>query len=442
MKKKPIVAILGRPNVGKSTLFNRFIKTRKAIIDPTPGVTRDILKGEMELNGLVIELYDTGGLTDEGDALNPYIQENSRRALEASDLILFLVEAGNPLPIEEEYIELVRKLHKPCVIVVNKCDSPEKDIYMTDYYNYGLGEPIPISAAHNRNIDVLEEVIFAKLEHHLPPEEYEEEEEQIDQRIKVAIIGKPNVGKSSLLNTIVGKKRSIVSPLAGTTRDTVDEEFIYKEKEFLLLDTAGIRKKSKVHEDLEYYSVNRAIKTIERSDVTLLVLDAVDELSEQDKKIVDQIVKHGKGLIVLLNKWDLKSNEKGTVEKVKENILFKFPHIQYAPFLPVSALTGKGIEKVLDLAVSIYDQLHIKITTAQLNKFVQDVVKRYAPSSKKGMLKIYYGVQTGCAPVEFIFFLNKKNLITDNYKQYIINRLRQTFHFNGVPIKIIFKTKK
>lgn len=452
MKKQPVISILGRPNVGKSTLFNRLTKTKKAIIDDTPGVTRDVLKQEFLLgeNEISVILQDTGGLTDEGDILNPLVQKKSVEALKTSDLILFMVEAKNVLPIEEEFINMIRKSGKPAIIIMNKSDSLDKDIYIHDFHQYGLGEPLPISAAHNRNIDELLEMIEAKLQLNVDDEDEETEDvteesdvaaEENDSLIKIAIVGKPNVGKSSLLNKITQKERSIVSNIPGTTRDIIDESITYKNHEFRFLDTAGIRKKSKVSEDIEYYSVNRSIKAINDADITLLVIDSLEDVSEQDKKITDQIVKNGKGLIVLFNKMDLYDNSEEAIKKRREILEFKFPQISYAPTLAISAVTGKGIGSLLEKILLVKGNLNRKITTSKLNAFIQDVVKRYQPSSKKGVLRISYGVQSSIAPVEFIFFLNNTSLISDNYRQYISNRLREYFHYEGVPIKIIYKEK-
>ena len=452
MKKQPVISILGRPNVGKSTLFNRLTKTKKAIIDDTPGVTRDVLKQEFFIGEkqVPVILQDTGGLTDEGDILNPLVQKKSVEALKTSDLILFMVEAKNVLPIEEEFINMIRKSGKPAIIIMNKSDSLDKDIYIHDFHQYGLGEPLPISAAHNRNIDELLELIEAKLQLNVDDEDEETEgvteesdvaAEENDSLIKIAIVGKPNVGKSSLLNKITQKERSIVSNIPGTTRDIIDESITYKNHEFRFLDTAGIRKKSKVSEDIEYYSVNRSIKAINDADITLLVIDSLEDVSEQDKKITDQIVKNGKGLIVLFNKMDLYDNSEEAIKKRREILEFKFPQISYAPTLAVSAVTGKGIGSLLEKILLVKGNLNRKITTSKLNAFIQDVVKRYQPSSKKGVLRISYGVQSSIAPVEFIFFLNNVSLISDNYRQYISNRLREYFHYEGVPIKIIYKEK-
>lgn len=443
--KEIIISILGRPNVGKSTLFNRLIRSKKAIINNTPGVTRDIIRGEFYLEENKFILQDTGGLTDEGDLLNPQVQKKSLSALEESDLILFMVEARNILPIEEEFINLIRKSGKETIIIMNKSDSREKDIFIHDFHSYGLGEPLPISAEHNRNIDELLEEITQKVQHLLlKTEETEITEDKTDEKnetIKIAIAGKPNVGKSSLLNKITGKERSIVSDIPGTTRDTIDDAILYKNKEFRFLDTAGIRRKAKVSEDVEYYSVNRSIKAIQEADITLLVIDSLEDVTDQDKKITDQIVKNGKGLIVLFNKIDQFENLEEGIKKRREILKYKFPQIGYAPTLAVSALTGKGIGSLLEKILLLKNNLSRKIQTSQLNEFIQEVIRKYQPSSKKGVLRILYGVQSSISPVEFIFFVNNSGLMTENYKQYINNRLREYFQFDGVPIRIIYKNK-
>ena len=455
-----IISIIGRPNVGKSTLFNRLIKSKKAIIDPTPGVTRDIISGSFILNNeLCIKLQDTGGLTDEGDILNTLIQDKTLTALKNSDLILFLVESKKIIPIEEEYIKIARKTGKDIILCVNKCDSIERDNTIFDFYEYGIEDIIPISAAHNRNIEELLDKIYyylkklpqqseLKIDDGIPPFTTSTLSPKKDNLIKLAIVGKPNVGKSSLLNKIVSKDRSIVSEIAGTTRDVVDEYFTFGEKEFLILDTAGIRRKSKVNEDIEYYSVNRAIKAIEESDVVVLVIDSLEELSTQDKKITDQIVNNRKALIIALNKWDLqeigdgkKENNYDIFTQKKDRLLFLFPQIEFAPIVKISALNGKGIVNLIKKVIKVYDNINKKIETSKLNKFIGDIVKKRSPTTKSGNVNIYYGIQNGIAPVEFIFFINNTKNLSESYRQYVINRLREEFDFSGVPIKVTFRNK-
>lgn len=438
----PTVTIIGRPNVGKSTLFNRLIKKRKAIIDPTPGVTRDFIEDQFEYEGRIIKIIDTGGITDEGDEFNELIQNKTKEALSLSDVVVFLVEVANALPIEREYISLARKSDKKTIIAVNKCDSPEKDHLINDYYQYGFGEPIPISSSHNRNIDILLDRILELL-----PEKGEDDDNESvysteAKSIKVAIVGKPNVGKSSILNKIIGQERSIVSPIAGTTRDVIDGRFTFNNREFIILDTAGIRRKAKVSEDIEYYSVNRAIRTIEDADVTILVIDSVENISDQDKKITDQIIKHGKGFIIALNKWDLVEKSDDVINEKKDILNFKFPQVSFAPIIPVSAKSGKGLMNLLKTSITVHHNLQRRISTADLNNFIEEVVKKYTLTSRNGVLKIYYATQTSTSPIEFVFFINNENLLTTSYKQYITNKFRDKFDFNGVPIKIIFRDKK
>ncbi|HOJ64374.1 MAG TPA: ribosome biogenesis GTPase Der [Spirochaetota bacterium] len=439
MREIPVVSIIGRPNVGKSTLFNRLIGKKKAIIDPTPGVTRDFIKEDFTIEDKVITLIDTGGLTDSDDPLDLIVQKKTYEAIDNSDLIIFLVEYNTPLPIEKEYAKYLLEKNKRVILAINKCDTIDKDNNIFDFYEYGLNNIITISAAHNRNIELLKEKILNLLD--IEKYNFSKQEKEKDPPIKIAIIGKPNVGKSSLLNKIIGKERSIVSEIPGTTRDIIDEKFIFNNREFIIIDTAGIRKKSKVKDDVEYYSVNRAIKAIEQADVTLLVIDAECNISEQDKKITDQIVKNGKGLIILLNKWDKEEQSKENLNKKMNLLRFKFPLVSYAPIIPTSAKTGFGIVNILKKAIFVYSEMNKKIATSELNKFIEKCIKKYSPSSKDGHIKIYYGTQTSNNPVEFVFFINKKKLLTENYKQYIINKFRETFGFEGVPIKINFRDK-
>lgn len=434
----PILAIVGRPNVGKSTLFNRLIKKRKAIIDPTPGVTRDLIYDECFFNNKKFIIIDTGGLTDEEGEINKFVQKKSLESLKIADVILFLVEANNPLPIEMDYVDVIKKTGKKYLLTVNKCDSKDREQAVSEFYSYGLGDPIPISATHNLNLDLLEKRI-AEFELNDKNNQAEDDEKKI---IKLAIVGKPNVGKSSLLNKIVGSERSIVSDIPGTTRDVVDETIVYKNNYIQILDTAGIRRKSKVFEDVEYYSVNRAIKTIEHADVTILLIDSLEDISDQDKKITDQIVKNGKGLIIAINKWDLQEDTVQNVKEKKEKLLFKFPVISYAPILPISAKYGKGINEILNLTLKIHKALNKRIDTPKLNDFINETIKKYNPTTKNGVIKIYYGVQTSCAPTEFVFFINKKSLLSESYKNYIVNKFREKFDYKGIPIKISFRDKK
>ncbi len=436
--KVPIVTIIGRPNVGKSTLFNRLIGKKKAIIDPTPGVTRDFLTEDVIINDKRIKLIDTGGLTDFENEIEKIVQQKTNEAIIEADLIIFLVEYNNSLPIEKEYAKYLREKNKEVILVVNKCDTIDKDNLIFDFYQYGINNIITISATHNRNIDILKEKISNLLKTG-EIENFQQQNKNNNNLIKIAIIGKPNVGKSSLLNKITKKERSIVSEIPGTTRDIIDEKFYFNDREFIIIDTAGIRKKTKIKENIEYYSVNRAIKAIEQADVTLLIIDAEENISEQDKKIADQIVKNGKGVIVVFNKWDKQEQSKENFNKKINYFRFKFPMLFYAPIIPASAKTGFGINNIIKKVIFVYNEMNKRIPTSELNKFIEKCIKKYTPSSKEGNLKIYYATQTSNNPVEFVFFINKKKLLTENYKQYIINKFRETFGFEGVPIKIIFR---
>lgn len=439
MNKNPIILIIGRQNVGKSTLFNMLIKSRKSITDSTPGVTRDLVYGNLQHGNYNLKIIDSGGITSESSETTKLVHDKIFNAQKIADIILFLVDIHNTLPIEYEYIKLLRKTGKKIIIAVNKCDTPDKDQLINEFYKLGLGEPIPISAAHNRNIDLL----LKRIINELNKEDFISNDADIsDDIIKIAILGKPNVGKSSLLNMIVGKERSIVSKVPGTTRDIIDEEYFFSDKHFLFIDTAGIRRKSKVTEKIEYYSVNRAIKSISTANIIYLVIDSLDEISDQDKKICDQIIKNGKGLIVVLNKWDLIKDIDISFNKKKEMLLFKFPLLNYVPIINVSSKTGEGIKRLLKESIKVYNELFQKIETNELNIFLQDILYKYAPSSKKGILKIYYGTQINSNPIKFLIFINNKKLLTNNYKNYIINKLREKFGYKGIPIDIVFKDKK
>lgn len=435
--KIPEVALIGRQNVGKSTLFNRLIGYKKAIIDSVPGVTRDIVSEEISINGITVKLSDSGGLSDDNDFTNKLVQQKTNEISDNADLILFVVDINEINPLEKEYINKLKRKNKNIILVCNKADVFEKEIFLNQFYSYGVKEIIAISANHNRNIDSLRNAISGRLKDFVKVKNHCDED-----FIKIAIIGKPNVGKSSLLNKILNKERSIVSSIPGTTRDIVDDKFIYKDKRFIIIDTAGIRKKSKVKEDIEYYSVNRAIKSISNSDIVFFVIDSTIGSSDQDKKIVDQVVNSNKSMIVLLNKWDLQDrNDSKKLKEIKEFVLFKFPQLKFAPIMPVSAVTGYGLKAVLNMAIDLYNESFKRIETSIFNDFVQNILKSYSPSSKKGVLKVYYATQTAVNPPEFVFFVNKKDLIPENYSNYIINKIREHFGFKGIPIKLIFKEK-
>lgn len=436
----PIVLIIGRQNVGKSTLFNRLIGYKKSIVHSIPGVTRDIVTEVVNFKGINFLLCDSGGLTDDKDITNKLVQKKTAEMIDKAKLILFVVDISTPHLYEKEYLKIFKKNEKKVILVANKADTPEKDFLLNEFYNYGIKELIPISAAHNRNIELLKSKIVENLKILYENYSFNKQEFKKENIIKIAIIGRPNVGKSSLLNKILNKERSIVSEIPGTTRDIVDDIFHFNNRNFLIIDTAGIRKKNKVKEDVEYYSVNRAIKSISMSDIIYFLIDSTTGISEQDKKIVDQIFNSYKPMLVLLNKWDLQEdNQLKKFKEVKEFILFKFPQLKFAPIIPISALTGLGVNKVLKETIKIYDESFKRIETSKLNEFVETILKTHSPSSKKGFLKVYYATQTGVKPPEFVFFVNRRELIPEYYENYIINKLREHFGFYGIPIKIVFK---
>ncbi len=438
MNINPTILIMGRQNVGKSTLFNLLIKSKKAITDSTPGVTRDLVYGNLTIGNNIYKLVDSGGITFEKDETNKLVKSKTFGAYINADIIVFLVEVNNLLPIEKEYLNLLRKAKKKIILAVNKCDTPDKDNFINEFYQFGTKEIIPISAAHNRNIDVLLKKISSEIGSSDNTKNITKENSEI---IKISILGKPNVGKSSLLNKIVGKERSIVSNIPGTTRDVVDEEYIFADKHFLFLDTAGIRKKTKINEGIEYYSVNRALKSISIADIIILVIDSLEDISEQDKKISDQIIKKGKGLIIILNKWDLMKNKNISIKEKIDKLHFKFPFLKYVQVLPVSSKTGEGINRLLKELIKIYNEVFKKVETSDFNTFLHNIVRQYSPSSKKGILKIFYGTQIKSVPTRFIIFVNNKNKLSNNYKNYIINKIRDNYGYSGIPIEIIFKDK-
>lgn len=433
---KPIVAIVGRPNVGKSTLFNNLIGDRVAIVDDMPGVTRDRLYRETEWNGAEFVVVDTGGLEPaNNEFMMTKIKEQAEVAMNEADVILFVVDGKAGLnPLDEEVAYILRKKQKPVVLCVNKIDNylqQQDDVY--DFWGLGFEYLVPISGAHKVNLgDMLDMVvdIIGKLE-------FPEEEEDI---LKLAVIGKPNAGKSSLVNRLSGEERTIVSDIAGTTRDAIDTLIEYKENRYMIIDTAGIRRKSKVEESLEYYSVLRAIKTIKRADVCLLMLDAQEGLTEQDKRITGIAAEERKPIVIVMNKWDLVKNK--DMKKYKEELYAELPFLSYAPIEFVSALTGQRTTKLLEIADTIYEEYTKRISTGLLNTVLKDAILMNNPPTRKGrLIKINYGTQVSVAPPKFVLFCNYPELIHFSYARYIENKFRESFGFEGSPILISFEKK-
>ena len=435
---KPIVAIVGRPNVGKSMLFNKLIGRRLSIVEDTPGVTRDRIYGETDWNGRAFTLIDTGGIeprTD--DQILTFMRQQAPLAIDHAAVIIFLTDIKTGLTASDhEVANMLLRSGKPIVLAVNKMDSTgrvDPDFY--EFYNLGLGDPIAVSAVHGHGTgDLLDACVKF-----FPPEE--DEEEGAD-AIKVALIGKPNVGKSSLLNRILGEERSIVSDVAGTTRDAIDSPFENKHGKFLLIDTAGMRKKSKVDEDIEKYSVLRATMAIERSDVCLILIDARDGVTEQDTKVAGLAHEAGKASIIVVNKWDLVDKDEKTMDKLTADIRRDLGFMTYAPVLFISALTGQRVEKLFELIVAVSNQASLRITTGMLNNVLSDAQTRVQPPSDKGRrLKIYYMTQVGIRPPHFVVFCNDARLFHFSYQRYLENQIRSVFGLSGTPIILSIRQK-
>lgn len=433
MKRKPIVAIVGRPNVGKSTFVNRLVGARHSIVDDLPGVTRDRIYFDVEWQNKQFTVIDTGGIIpgDEDDIMVS-IFDQARLACEEAEKIIFIVDGRDGInPIDYDIANVLRQSGKPVFLAVNKCDNPESLMMTSDFYSLALGDPIGISALHGSGGvgDLLE----------LVTEDFEilEEEEQ-DKRIKIAIVGRPNAGKSSIVNALLNADRVIVSDVSGTTRDSIDSYVTYKDKEFIIVDTAGIRKKSKVDYGVEKFAVDRAIRSIRDCDVALLVIDAKEGISDQDKKISSIITEAGKGLIVAINKWDLIEDKKAnTINKFEKELAVDIPFLSFAPKIFISAVTKQRLGQIFDKSLEVYEQCIKRVSTGLLNKVISEAYALNPPTSFKGKrLKIYYVTQAKNQPPTFVLFVNNEELLKDSYKRYLENKLREAFGFFGTPIRI------
>lgn len=435
---KPIVAIVGRPNVGKSTLFNNLVGDRIAIVDDMPGVTRDRLYRETEWNGVEFVVVDTGGLEPRNNEfMMTKIKEQAEVAMNKADVILFVVDGKSGVnPLDEEIAYILRKKQKPIILCVNKIDNflqQQDDVY--DFWGLGFEHLIPVSGAHKVNLGDMLDMVTEMIEKIDLPEE----EEDV---LKLAIIGKPNAGKSSLVNRLSGEERTIVSDIAGTTRDAIDTIVQYKDNKYMIIDTAGIRRKSKVEESLEYYSVLRAIKTIKRADVCILMLDGKEGLTEQDKRIAGIAAEELKPIVVVVNKWDLVDKNKVSMKSMKEELYAELPFLSYAPIEFVSALTGQRTTKILEISDTIYEEYTKRISTGILNTVLKEAVLMNNPPTRKGrVVKINYATQVSTAPPKFVLFCNYPELIHFSYARYIENKFREAFGFDGSPILISFEKK-
>lgn len=437
---KPIVAIVGRPNVGKSTLFNIFANGRISIVENTPGVTRDRIYAEGEWQNDKFLMVDTGGIeimnTDE---IAVSIRTQAQIAIREADVILFMCDAQTGMTDEDAQVaKLLRQSKKPIVLAVNKADSPKQEMNVYEFYNLGIGEPMPISAANHIGLGDLLDAVVSKFK----DLEILEEEEDEDV-IRVALIGRPNVGKSSIFNLLVGQNRSIVSNVPGTTRDAIDTEVVKDGQRYLFIDTAGMRRKAQVEENIERYSVMRSLRAVDRSDVVLMVLNAAEGVTEQDKKIAGYAHEAGKGVILVVNKWDLYEKENDSTIRFTEELRKELIFLQYAPPVYVSALTKQRINRIPELIKYVAEQCSMRIATNVLNQLIDDAIALNPTPSDKGVkLKIYYMTQVKVKPPTFVIFVNAPEVMHFSYQRYLENKLRESFGFEGTPIKLIIRGKK
>ena len=435
---RPIVAVVGRPNVGKSTIFNKLTGTKISIVEDTPGVTRDRIFGEVEWLNKYFTIIDTGGIEPESDdIILSQMRNQAMLAVDMAHVILFVVDGKSGLTAaDKEVADILRRTKKPVLLVVNKIDSKSQFDNIYDFYELGLGNPIAISGANSMGLgDLLDEVV-----ENFPEGMNMEYDEDV---IRVAITGKPNAGKSSILNNILGEERVIVSPIAGTTRDAIDTYFEKDENKFLLIDTAGIRRRSKVYENVERFSVIMSMSAVDRADVVLIVIDATEGVTEQDTKIAGIAHDEGKACIFVVNKWDLIEKDNKTMGNFRMSVREKFPFMTYAPILFVSAVSNQRIGKILETVVEVSAEQNKRVTTSVLNQVIGEAIMLNQPPSDKGRrLKIYYGTQTGVKPPTFNLFINDKELTHFSYTRYLENRLRENFGFEGTSIKIEYSQKK
>ncbi|MFA5867568.1 MAG: ribosome biogenesis GTPase Der [Actinomycetota bacterium] len=431
-----LVAVVGRPNVGKSTLINRIIGRREAIVQAEPGVTRDRKYLKADWNGRTFTLVDTGGLEfDETAGLTKKIRDQALFAIREADAILFIVDAKDGLLGQDEDVaDILRRTEKPVILVVNKWDDPGQPPHETIFYKLGLGDPFPVSAAHGIGIGDLLDVVTSLL-----PDEKPEDKPAA----RLAIVGRPNVGKSSILNRLLEQERAIVSEMAGTTRDSIDSKIVKGGKTYLVVDTAGLRKKSKVTDDVEYYSSLRVIEALERSEVALLVIDAGEGVTEQDQHIAADIAKRGRACIILINKWDLIKGE--SAEEVLKDMKERLHFVSYAPVVTVSALSGRSLGKIFDLVDEVIDAYRDRIPTSDLNKFVEDNKRSLEGSDRGKSWRVLYGTQATIEPPTIVFFLSARRtagLVSKRFRRTVENRLRESFDFTGSPIRLRFRAKE
>ncbi len=436
---KPVVAVVGRPNVGKSTLFNALAGENISIIKDTPGVTRDRIYADVEWLNRKFTLIDTGGIEPESsDIILSQMREQAQIAIDTADVIIFMTDLKQGLVDSDSKVaDMLRRSHKPVILTVNKVDSYKRDMLeVYEFYNLGIGEPIPVSAANRTGIgDLLDEVLK-----HLPAEDSEDEE---DDRTKVAVVGKPNVGKSSLINKLLGENRLIVSDIAGTTRDAVDTAVTYGGQEYIFIDTAGLRRKNKIKEEIERYSIIRTVTAVERADVVVIMIDATEGVTEQDAKIAGIAHDRGKGIVIAVNKWDAIEKDDKTIYRFTEKVRQVLSFMAYAEIIFISAETGQRINKLFDTIDMVIDSQNRRVQTGVLNEIMTEAVALQQPPSDKGKrLKLYYITQVAVKPPTFVIFVNDKELMHFSYTRYIENKIRDTFGFRGTALRFFIRERK
>lgn len=442
--RKPIVAVIGRPNVGKSTLFNRIIRRRDAIVDDIAGVTRDRKYAEAEWAGLEFVLVDTGGyFPGIEDRIGQAVLKQVEISLAEADVVAFMVDGRAGLtPLDIEIGQILKRYRKPIILVVNKVDNETIDMELAEFYRLGLGKPQPVSAESGRQVgDFLDLVLAAMPKHFLLAADADESTDE-EAVLQLAVVGKPNVGKSSYINALLGQDKQIVTEIPGTTRDAIDTRFSYKDRAIDLVDTAGLRRRSKVTDNIEFYSTMRTLEAIRRCDIAIILLDATEPISDQDMRIIQEVIRFKKGIILAVNKWDLIEKDADTAKHYESELREQLHSLKYVPIIFISALSRKRIFKVLDLALQIYEERNRKIPTSALNKFLQMILQKYPPPSMdQKEVKINYITQVKSQPPVFALFANHPTSIKANYRQYIENQFRDTFSFVGVPLTFVFRKK-
>ncbi len=433
-----LIAIVGRPNVGKSTLFNRLKRSRDSIVDDQPGVTRDRLYASVRWEGKPFIIIDTGGFDQSGDEpLNQQVKQQVLKAIEEADNIIFLLDGRKGLmPGDEEIADLLRRYDKKTFVTANKVDGPEHENLILDFYRLGVDKIYPLSAAHGYGLkDLMEDITKS-----LP----EQEQESVDaDQIRVAVLGRPNAGKSSLINKILGMDRLLVSDIPGTTRDSIDSSFTFRGREYLLIDTAGIRRKGKVKDRIDKYSMIKAIRSIDRCHVAVILIDADEGIAEQDARICGYALDRSRGIVLAVNKWDLIKKDAERKKRLELSIDRQLQFISYAPQINISALTGEKVNKLFDKIDLVYDQFNMRVNTGAVNRSIDEMIqKRPPPVTGRTRLKFYYATQTGTRPPTFVVFVNRPDAVHFSYKRFMINQLREIFKLNNTPIDVIFRERK